>query len=58
MSLKEESGKMVRRRSPIRLTTAKRPQTEQEIRKTQAAIRLLLNEFVRQQLRAAQEKHG
>jgi hypothetical protein len=53
MPLKDESGKMVRRRSPIRLTTVIRPQTERETQKTTAAIRLLLSELIRQQLRAA-----
>ncbi|HRK29787.1 MAG TPA: hypothetical protein PLD59_01810 [Tepidisphaeraceae bacterium] len=49
MPLKEESGKTVRRRSPIHLTTVARPQTDEEIRKTQTALQLLLTEIVRQQ---------
>lgn len=53
MPLKEEGGKTVRRRSPIHLTTVIRPQTERETEKTIAAIRLLLSEVIRQQLRAA-----
>lgn len=54
---KEESGKTVRHRMPIRLTMAKRPQTDEEIRKTQAALTLLLTEMVRQRFTPRGRNH-